>query len=76
MDDPEACRYRLYGVKGRERNVLAYADTPEDVGAAIVQLDRDAREAGRTLGDEGLFGLLDVVEKHWIVLPFIRPDPW
>lgn len=63
-------RYRLYGRRGEDLRVLAAAGTPAGVGEAIFQLHRDAKEAGGTLGDDGVTGILDAVEREWIVVPW------
>jgi hypothetical protein len=68
----EAHRYRLYGRDGDALTVLACAPDPEGVGAAIAQLHADQREHGGTLGDLGQIGILDAVEREWIVNPFPR----
>lgn len=67
-------RYRLYGRTERNRlMVLAAAPDLEGIGAAIGQLHADMKEAGLTLGALGATGILDAVEREWIVNPF---QPW
>lgn len=66
----EEHRYRLYGRRGRELTVLAAAPTAGGIGEAILQLHADAKEAGGTLGDSGVTGILDAVDREWIVVPW------
>lgn len=63
-------RYRLYGRRGAELDVLAAAPDPGGIGQAIVQIHADQKEAGGTLGDLGVTGVLDAVDGEWIVLPW------
>lgn len=68
----EEHRYRLYARRGSQLEVLAAAGTPGGVGVAIFQLDADEREQGGALGDLGAFGILDVIERRWVVSPWHR----
>jgi hypothetical protein len=65
-------RFRLYGRRGRDLDVLAACGDLEAVGVAVGQLHADAKEAGGVFGDSGAFGLLDAVAGEWIISPF-RP---
>lgn len=67
-------RYRIYFRDGKLRCIAACPDA-ESLGVALVQLDTDAKEAGRRLADEGTFGVLDAVTGRWIVSPFRRGKP-
>lgn len=69
-------RYRLYLRDGDDLAVAAATPTMCGIGTAIGELDRDCREAGSRLSDEGQVGVLDAVERRWIVLPWGRgPQP-
>jgi hypothetical protein len=72
----EEHRFRLYGRLGDELTVLAAASSPGGIGEAIIQIDLDQREIhpNRCLGDLGATGVLDAVERRWIVSPWHRPD--
>lgn len=70
-------RYRLYARRGDDLEVLAASPSSQGLGSAIVHLDEDAVEAGRSLADEGQLGVLDVCSGgsrgRWIVKPWSRP---
>lgn len=66
-------RFRLYARKGDSLDVLAAAPSMAAIGTAIGQLDTDARESGREFGDAGQVGVLDAVERRWVVKPWARP---
>jgi hypothetical protein len=68
----EQHRYRVYGVIGDDRGVLACAATPGGIGVAIVQLHEDCKAAGMRLADCGKIGVLDAVAGEWLVLPYDR----
>lgn len=74
----EEHRYRIYARRGRGRTmkleVLACAGSKEALGVALVTLDEDEREHGRRLVDLGAIGVLDAVDRRWIILPWHRPD--
>lgn len=79
-DDPDY-RYRLVAVVGgaEKPHTLAAAPDAGGLGAAIVQLHEDAREAGQKLYDAGKIGILDAMpdgKPHptgaWIILPWQR----
>lgn len=75
-------RYRIYAVvPGEHPRVLATTATVGGVGAALVQLHKDAKDAGGRLADEGRVGVLDVMAEgahgerahgEWVVLPWDR----
>lgn len=68
-------RYRIYARRGKdELEVLCSTPTPGGIGVALVQLDDDAREHGQRLVDRGAIGVLDVIQRRWIILPWHRPD--
>lgn len=56
-------RYRLYALENDQPVVRACASDPGGIGAAIVQLGEDRREAG--LAPE-LVAVLDAVERRWL----------
>lgn len=60
-------RFRLYAVRGGARRVVAYADEPSGIGAALVWCASEWEGAS--------FGLLDTKEHTWIVNPFPRVRP-
>lgn len=70
----EQHRYRVYARRGKELEVLCAAPSPEAMGTALVQLDRDSAEHGRRLVDQGAIGVLDVIDRRWIVMPWHRPE--
>lgn len=72
-------RYRIYGIVGNERTVLAAASTGGGVGAALITLHEDQREIGRRLCDLGRIGVLDTMpggelspKGEWVVMPYDR----
>lgn len=74
-------RYRIYAVVGQDLRVLCATATPAGIGAALVEMHKDAKSVGQRLADEGRIGVLDVMaeESHgerahgdWIVLPWDR----
>jgi hypothetical protein len=68
-------RYGVYVVAGGERPRLLATCARDGIGVAVLGQDDDAREAGlRGLIDLGCFGLLDRLERRWIVLPYGRGD--
>lgn len=71
-------RYRIYARRGSGRTieleVLACAGSPEALGLALVTLDEDEKEHGRRLIDLGAIGVLDAVDRRWIVMPWHRPE--
>lgn len=71
----EEHRYRIYARRGKdELEVLCATPTPGGIGVALVQMDEDARSIGRRLVDQGAIGVLDVIDRRWIVMPWHRPD--
>jgi hypothetical protein len=74
----EEHRYRIYARRGSGRTVelevLACAGTPAGLGVALVTLDEDEKEHGRRLVDLGAIGVLDAVDRRWIVMPWHRPE--
>lgn len=66
----EQHRFRLYGRTGDDLRVLAAAPSLEAIGTAIAGCDGDQREAGEEFGDLGQIGILDVIDRRWIVNPF------
>jgi hypothetical protein len=71
----EEHRYRLYARRGRgDLQVLACASDAASLGLALVTLDEDEAEHGRHLYDNGAIGVLDVIKRRWIVLPWHRPE--
>lgn len=74
----EAHRYRVYARRGRGRSlelvVLACAGSSAALGVALVTLNEDERERGRRLSDLGAIGVLDAVDRRWIILPWHRPE--
>lgn len=78
--DPDH-RYRLYAIRGREREVLAAAPDAGGIGQMLVTLNDDEKALGkgRRLYDRGRLGILDVLPDgnpspagEWIVLPWDR----
>lgn len=72
-------RYRLYAVRGEEREVLGATDSAGGIGEMIVALDADEGERGRKLYDRGRLGILDVLPDgkpspagEWLILPWDR----
>lgn len=65
-------RFRLYGLADGVQTVLAAAPTLEAIGTAIGQLHADMKEGGLRLADLGAIGILDAVEREWIVNPYPR----
>ena len=65
-------RFRLYALDSGSLNVLATVPSLEAVGTAIAQFREDLREIGATLADLGATGVLDAVEREWIINPFPR----
>jgi len=70
----EAHRLRVYARKGKDLRVLACCGV-DSLGVTLVQLDADERDqgGGRSLGDLGAIGVLDAVERRWLVSPWHRP---
>jgi len=69
-------RYRVYLRAGEDLSLLATAGTAGGIGQAILTNDEDARAAGYgALYDLGVLGLLDAVERRWIVLPWQGGGP-
>lgn len=71
----EANRFRIYARKGRRRPYVVATTDAEGLGPALLQLDADQREYGLRLVDLGAIGILDAVERRWLVMPWHRPDP-
>jgi hypothetical protein len=70
----EANRYAVYVVAGDRMRWLTTSDA-RGLGQAIVAQDLDAQAAGlRGLVDLGRFGILDRVERRWVVLPWQRRE--
>lgn len=68
-------RYGVYLVDERDELRLVTTSDRDGIGAAILGQDEDAREAGLAgLRDLGRFGLLDRIERRWIVLPWHRNE--
>lgn len=54
-------------------HLLATAADAAAVGVAIFTLDEDERTAGtRGLIDRGIVGVLDAIERRWIIHPWPR----
>lgn len=70
----EAHRWRIYVRRGAELDVVAATDSPAGIGEALVHLDLDEREIGQRLSDRGAVGVLDAVERTWLVSPWHRSD--
>lgn len=72
-------RYRLYAVRGREREILAASDSMAGIGLALLTLHEDQKQEGRRLADLGMIGILDVLAPgargEWILLPWGRSAP-
>lgn len=70
----EEHRYRIYAVRGdvQEMEVIAATSTPGGVGLALVTLHKELKLVGSRLSDLGQIGVLDVIERDWIILPFPR----
>ena len=64
-------RYRLYAVTGDKLEVLAAAPDLPGIGQAIATIDE---ETDGGLGTLGRTGILDAVERRWIVKPWERGD--
>lgn len=81
-------RYRIYAVRGprdEDREVLAATDSPCGIGAALVTLNEDEKEASprRRLYDLGRIGVLDVMpggkpspSGEWLIHPYWRGGRW
>lgn len=67
-------RYGLYAyTAGGKLERLATAPDGGGIGVAITALDEDEREARgaeASLGDRGVLGVRDRVERRWIISPF------
>lgn len=67
-------RYGLYIFSpARRLERLATGPDPGSIGAALVTLDEDEREARgpqASLGDRGRIGVRDRLQRRWIVNPF------
>lgn len=70
----EAHRYRLYAVRGDEREVLAATPTMGGIGLAIGIIHDDCKQAGKRLADLGMVGIYDAINGEWILLPFTRQE--
>lgn len=69
----EAHRLRIYARRGDDLRVVAATDA-DGLGTALLQLDADEREHGRRLSDLGAIGVLDAIERRWLILPWHRPS--
>ena len=69
----EEFRYRVYENGPGGLRCLAAAPA-SGLGLALVTLDADACEAGGRLDGAGTVGVLDAVERRWIVTPFRRSE--
>ena len=71
----EEQRYRVYLRDDDDLHLVATAPA-EALGLAILTQDEDAREAGySSLYELGQLGILDAIERRWIVLPWPRGGP-
>lgn len=70
----ERHRYRVYLLAAGELTCVAACPRPGGIGVALVQLDDDERAVGSTLSGRGAVGVLDAVERRWIVKPFPRKE--
>lgn len=68
----ETERYRLYAVRGDEREILATAPDAGGIGQALITNHEDCKEVGMRLSDLGMIGILDTVEGEWVLLPYTR----
>ena len=66
-------RFRIYGRRGEVLHVIAATDA-EGLGPALLQLDEDQREIGERLVDLGAIGILDAVERRWLIMPWHRGE--
>ena len=66
-------RFRIYARKGNQRPRVVATTDAEGLGSALLQLDADERERGRRLVDLGAIGILDAVERRWLVMPWHKP---
>lgn len=69
----EQHRLRIYARKGDDLRVLAATDI-DGLGLALCVLESDQVEYGRHLSDLGAIGILDAVERRWLIMPWHR-DP-
>lgn len=69
----DAHRLRVYGRQGETVNVIA-ATNIDGLGRTLIELDNDQREHGRRLVDLGAIGVLDAVERRWLIMPWHRPE--
>jgi len=67
-------RYRIYAVRGDEREILATAADAGGVGQALITMHEDCKEVDMRLADLGTIGVLDAVEGEWVVLPWGRKE--
>lgn len=78
MDDlwprTDEMRYRLYVVRGDEREVLAASPSMEGIGLAISTIHDDCKEAGLRFADLGIPGVLDTMAREWLVVPWVRKE--
>jgi hypothetical protein len=75
----EEHRYRIYGVIGHQRSILAATPDAGGVGVALITIHEDQKSVGRTLADLGRIGVLDTMPNgrpsakgEWVVLPYDR----
>ncbi len=69
----DAHRFRVYARKLDRLTVVAATDT-DGLGRTLLELDNDQREHGERLTDLGNIGILDAVERRWLVSPWHRYD--
>jgi len=69
----DAHRLRIYARTADRLTVVAASDA-EGLGPALLQLDADERERGRRLVDLGAIGVLDSVERRWLIMPWHKPE--
>lgn len=68
-------RYRLYTLRDGSLKLHATAPDGGGIGTALETLDAEAREynpGGNGLRDDGRIGVLDYIERRWIISPFTR----
>lgn len=72
-----AHRYRVYTLRGEDLHVICACPEPGGIGNAIVAFHDDQKRVGRTLGDLGRLGVMDVCPNgepsetgEWVINPF------
>ncbi len=69
----EAHRLRIYARKLGRLTVVAATDI-DSLGRTLLELEADQRENGERLVDLGAIGILDAVERRWLIMPWHRYD--